>query len=542
MALTESEELELLELENANALELQRKQATSSSRMDQAKELGLSALGSLGSVINPLAPIAMKVGKYVANDPRKAVLQAADYLPAAGAVALPLGAALTSGGVSIPASAALSGLGAAGGEGFKQIIRRSMGEEAAPPVANSVPFTQGNLPRIPMVSPEVSNLITQGGVGVAQDLAVQPLRLLPKVGRSVINALSPSNIKAADILERYKNPVGVKIALPRENLGKVLVEQHKSLGEQIRVLDTAAKETLNTTATIPKSKVIQMLREIKGKVVGSAGKAVSPDAKTSVGVVDNAIDAIKRMNPIPDIKPGTVHMPFETLEGTGGLGKTVGGEIGIPGRVGAAADKISEAQLKDLMGQYKNIPWNDPSANAQKQVRNFLDYILKKGNPEYADAMKPVAERAKVQSVIEKKMALNYDPTTGTYATDATAGKWTPRLLEGGRPESSSALKKLDKLTNGNIMEKARLTNIRETFEGGKTTGSRMVQLGKHIGGPVGGIAGAIMDKAGGKITGAMVDALRFASEGLGAPLSPMSAASILKAISAYKQKEPVTQ
>ena len=536
MALTESEELELLELENANAIALNQ-QSAQPSRMAKAQSLGMEMLGSAGSMVNPLAPLAMKAGQYIAKDPRKAILEGADYIPAAGGIMAPLAVTLTGGPLALVAGgAAASGLGTLGGEGIKQMIRRGMGEQAAPPLPNPVPFTKGNLPRIPMVSPEVSNLVTQGGVGVAQDLAVQPLRLLPKVGRGMINAISPSNIKAADILERYKNPKGVKTALPRENLGKVLVEQHKSLGEQIKVLDTAAKETLNTSPTIPKSKVIAMLKEIKGKTVGRAGKAVSSEAKTSVGVVDNAIDAIKQMNPIPDIKPGTVKVPFETSPGTGGLGKTVGGEIGIPGRVGAYADKISEAQLKDLMGQYKNIPRNDPSANAQKQVRNFLDFILKKGNTNYADAMKPVAERAKVQGVIEKKMGLKYDPTLGTYATDATAGKWTPRLLEGGRPESSAALKKLDKLTNGNIMEKARLTNIRENFEGGKTTGSRMVQLGRHIGGQVGGIAGALMDKAGGKITGGMVDALKFASETIGSPLNTKTASALLKALSRKRQ------
>lgn len=495
-----------------------------------------SGIGNVSGMINPLLPLAISpAARAVARNPRETALAASDYLPAAGAIAAPLAVTLPTGGMAIPAAAAASGLGAAGGEGLRQMVRRGIGVEPAPPIPNPVPFTKGDLPRIPIVSPEVSNLVTQGGVGVAQDLAVQPLRLLPKVGRGIINAISPSNIKAADILERYKNPKGVKTALPRENLGKVLVEQHKNLSQQISALDTAARETLNTSPTIPKSKVIEMLKNIKGKTVGTAGKAASSEAKASVGVVDNAIDAIKQMNPLPNIKPGTIKVPFETSAGTGGLGKTIGGEIGIPGRAGAFGDKISEAQLKDLMSQYKNIPWDDPSANAQKQVRNFLDYILKKQNKTYANAMKPVAERAKVQSVIEKKMGLKYDPTSGTYATDATAGKWTPRLLEGGRPESSSALKKLDKLTNGNIMEKARLTNIRENFEGGKTTGSRMVQLGRHIGGPVGGIAGALMDKAGGKITGGMVDALKFASETIGSPLNTQTASALLKAISRKK-------
>ncbi len=528
MALTESEELELLELENANAIATQQKQtATTPSRMDQAKELGASMLGSLGSAINPLAPLAVKVGQYIAKDPRKAVLQGADYLPAAGGIALPVVAGFASGGTSIPASAALSGIGMAGGEGYKQLIRRGMGENPAPPIPNPIPFTKGNIPRIPGLSSEDSNLATQAGIGVAQDLAVQPLRLLPKVGRGIINAITPSDIKSADILERYKNPVGVKTALPRENLGKVLVEQHKNLGEQIKALDQAAKNMLNDSPTISKSKVIEMLKQIKSKTVGSAGKAVSSDAKTSVNIADEAINSIRGMNPIPDV-PGKKEIVI-------GPSKLLETKI-TPPITGKTLDTISERQLKDLMSQYKNIPWNDPSADAQKQVRNFLDYILKKSNPEYANAMKPVAERTKLQGVIEKKMALKYDPTTGTYATDATAGKWTPRLLEEGKPETSAALKKLDKLTNGNILEKARLTNINEKFTGGKTTGSRMVQLGRHIGGPVGGIAGALMDKAGGKITGGMVDALKFASETIGSPLNTQTASALLKALSRKKE------
>jgi len=521
----------------------QSKNESGSDRIEQAKQAGIDILGSVGGMVSPLAFIAVKTGQKIANDPKKAVLQAAEYIPAASGIALPVVAGIASGGTTIPSSLALSGLGMAGGEGYKQIIRRAMGENAAPPLPNPLPFVEGDLDQtkilgIPVnkeMSPEVSNIVNQGATGIANELVGQSLRLLPKIGRGAINAISPSNIKGEAILERYKNPVGVKTALSREQLGNVLVEQHKNLGQQIKVLDDAAKETLNSTPTIPKSDVIEKLKSIKSKAVGSTNKAVTSSSKSSVNAVEDAIEAIEKMNPIPDVKPGITNVPFNTQSGTGGLGKIVGGETGIPGRTGFASKYISEKQLKDLMSQYKDLPWNDPSANAEKQVRNFLDSVLKKNNPSYAESMKPVAERAKIQNIIEKKMSLKYDPTRGTYATDATTGKWTPRLLEGGRPETSTALKRLDKFTGGNILEKAKMTNLKELFEGGKTTGSRMVQLGKHIGGPVGALAGALLDKTGGVITGGMIDALRFASETIGSPLNPLTAASLLKLIASSK-------
>jgi len=43
------------------------------------------------------------------------------------------------------------------------------------------------------------------------------------------------------------------------------------------------------------------------------------------------------------------------------------------------------------------------------------------------------------------------------------------------------------------------------------------------------------MDKAGGKITGDMVDALKFASETIGSPLNTQTASALLKAISRKK-------
>lgn len=167
MALTESEELELLELENANALALQQKQA-GPSRLDQGMRYAVaSGVGNIAGMVNPLLPLAtVPAARAIARNPRGSALAGADYLPAIGAIAAPLAVTLPTGGMAIPAGVAASGLGAAGGEGVRQIVRRGLNAEPAPPV--SLPFI-GNLPKLPGMNKEASNMVTQGLIGSASD-------------------------------------------------------------------------------------------------------------------------------------------------------------------------------------------------------------------------------------------------------------------------------------------------------------------------------------------------------------------------------------
>jgi len=53
----------------------------------------------------------------------------AEQLPLAGGVAVPTIAAISSGGISLPATAGLAGVGAAGGEAAKQLALRALGEK-----------------------------------------------------------------------------------------------------------------------------------------------------------------------------------------------------------------------------------------------------------------------------------------------------------------------------------------------------------------------------------------------------------------------------
>lgn len=323
------------------------------------------------------------------------------------------------------------------------------------------------------------------------------------LGKAVISTASPASLEAVNA--RFENPSAVKNAMTREQLGTSVVSSAKRLSEQIRELDAAAKATLSGEKNIPKEELVKTLGSLKARYTGQSGQAISGEARSAIAEIENTINGIKSVNPLPNVGPGVMKTE-EIVPGVLPVKKEV--LKGIPGATGRTEKYISEKQVKDIMDQFKNTNWNDPAKSAKKDVRKALDAVLKARNEGYTEAMKPVAERTKLQKLVNKKLSLQYDPTTGTYSTDATTGKWTPKLLEGKRPETSQALKKLGQLTDNDLMNKARMTNFREQFTGGKTQGSRMVQLGKHVAGMPGAVLGAAIDKMGGNISAALIDTL----------------------------------
>lgn len=336
--------------------------------------------------------------------------------------------------------------------------------------------------------------------------------LMSRGAKRVMSAFSPVSYEA--INERFNNPDAVKNALTREQMGQSVVSSQNKLGQLIKDGDAAARGTLSGEQTLTKEQLSDALEMLKRKFTGDAlDTAVSPAARGSVGTIESAKRGLRRINPLEDLPPIEIPAPDMVRPGPAGLPvREPLIEVVSPEQTGRFADTLSERQLKDLIGQYDEggLPWGDPRRNAMKSVRTTYDRTLKSVNPEYKAAMKPVSDDAKLQAIINKKMSLKYDPTLGTYATDATAGKWQPSLLEGKKPETSFALRKLGERTGNDLMEKARLSNYRSQFEGTKTQGSRMVQLGRHVAGTPGAIAGALIDRAGGKATAAVIDTLNL--------------------------------
>jgi len=485
---------------------------------DNIKKAAKFAGGTIGGPIGAfIAGKATDKAKEVVDDPRGAVLSASGNLPALGGMA---GMVSGAGAMSAPLAIAGAGLG----EAANQTIRRVMGEDPTPPVE----FFGKQIPRIPFIGDEASNIVQQSGINAAFEGVGKLASYIPRAGRSVIHAVSPSAIKEEAILERFINKKGVVSANTREQLGNIAVNYTNKLSDKIKTLDEVASKTLSSEMDIPKSKIYDALNSVKAKFIGSSRRAITKEAREAIRVINSIAYGIKKINPLPDIQPVVIHGGFSSAPGTGGLGNLVREVKTTPGRFGQFMDNISEVQMKDIINQFQDLNYSDPVRKVSESVRDMFSFALKSKNQAYKKAMEPVAKAVRLQKIINRKFNLAYDPQVGTFATDATAGKFGPRLLDGGKPESLAAVKALDNTVGGDLAKKTRLTNIKDQFEGNKTTGSRMVMLGRSIGstlGPSGAIAGAMagamMDKAGGKVTAGMVDVLRAATQGAGAPLDP---------------------
>lgn len=406
-----------------------------------------------------------------------------------GALASPLGPIATVGG---------GALGYGAGKSAADLADRLMGLSAPLAVKDIPKETIGNL--YEGAKQEATGL----GIGKLAVPAIKATASGAKtLGKGAISVVSPGTFD--DVKYYFDKPGEVKNALTREQLGNTVVSSQKAVSDAIRNLDESAKGTLSQSNTVQKEQLISALNALKQKYVGSAGQAVSGEAKAAIAEIDNAIQGLSSINKLPDIPSSVVQEGEKIIPGI--LPTRTPIMKTIPAQTGRTDPALAERQIKDVMSQYKNINWDDPAGGAKKEIRKILDARLK-SNPEYRKAMVPVAKLTKLQSVVDKKMALKYDPATGTYATDATAGKWTPRLLEGGKPELSSALKKLGDVTGVDILGKARATNIKEKFTGGKITGSRLVQLGRHLGGVPGATIGAALDKMGGSAAGTLIESL----------------------------------
>lgn len=351
----------------------------------------------------------------------------------------------------------------------------------------------------PLISPK--GMQQASGVGKLASLGKTAENFIrnggAKLGKAAISTISPASLDAVNA--RFDNPTAVKTALNREQMGNAVASSAKQLSQKIGVLEDAAKQVLSDKPVIPKSGIKEILNKLKSKFSGENSIAVSSETRAHIKELENVASGIESMNPLPDV-PGSKNLVV-------GPGNVLVEKV-TPPVTGRTSPNISEKQLKDLMDQYRNVAWDDPSRDAKKEIRKALDSVLKELNPEYKKRMIPVAENTKLQAIVNRKLSLKYDPTTGTYATDATAGKWTPAMFEGKKPETSMALKRLGEATGNDLMKKAKFTNYREQFEGGKTQGSRMVQLGRHVAGVPGAVLGAAIDKMGGNASGFIIDML----------------------------------
>lgn len=193
---------------------------------------------------------------------------------------------------------------------------------------------------------------------------------------------------------------------------------------------------------------------------------------------------------------------------------------------GIKGDMLPESTVKSLIQDIDpNInyadPLSGPANSALKSLRGSLSSQLKEGNPEYADAMAPISQRAQVVDYLTRKMNLKNVPGEGPQPTDATLSS-LKNVLNENKGVTQDAFGKMKEFTGTDIPNAVQNYKYAQEFNRPYTNGSRNAVTGAAVGGAIGhflpvpggsflgGAAGAMagryIDKEGGAIAGHAID------------------------------------
>lgn len=281
------------------------------------------------------------------------------------------------------------------------------------------------------------------------------------------------------ILERMKNPTGVKTAFTHAELADQMVNSVNNLNKTISELAGEAHKNLRSSpfiqdGAIPKTKIAEAVKSARRDL----GGIFSNESKQAASALKSVADNYKKLR-----------------------------------------STVSESQVKDLIQQIDaDIDWSNPAASRTNEalvgVRTRLDGMLKKQNRYYAEAMKPVNEAMNVMNDVQKKFGVKRKTGEGFVFDDSTVGKLRGSLKE-NKVATQSTLEKLKKVTGEDWESKLRQANIAQAFEGSSINGARRAVAGTAAGmfaGPVGGAVGAITgifaDIYGKRVAGFLADAL----------------------------------
>lgn len=293
-------------------------------------------------------------------------------------------------------------------------------------------------------------------------------------------------------LAQIKNPAAVRTAFGFDDLADQVAESAGRLDETIGMLNDAAKGTLRSSkylneGAIPKTQVIDVIRNAQ-RSIRSAVTKPRQAAKESLAKLARNI-------------------------------KGEGGKRGLN-------STISEKRLKELIKDLdEDINWTDPSASATNKalagVRMRIDDILKSQNPEYAKAIKPVAEAMKVRDKFGRTFGIGRETGRGYHVTDQTVNKLRSALKE-NRLETKNVLRRYESITGEDLQTRLANATAKAAMQEGRAQGSARAVVGgvtgefvgqgmglpPVIGGTIGAISGRIADAYGPKIAARVIDVI----------------------------------
>ncbi len=330
-------------------------------------------------------------------------------------------------------------------------------------------------------------------------------------GKSLISTtLGPT--KEA-VSARFENPKGFKEANQREwiDVAQKATDAVKQASKTLEKKSTEAFKTLSQKSSlsdggIEKSGLFDNLEGTIRNLEVSEGGAIGPAQEKAIAVLQKIKDRLVQVGE----QPGKTVREVIEWDTSGLSPQKVTRQIvemGDPRKTG-----ISERSLKEIIQQLdKNINWDDPSAgpvnDALENLRVGYDGLLKNRNSTYEKAMRPVS--AITRTIMESKKMLGLVDKPGEGIVPGSNTEAALKNLSGAtRGNTRKMLGKLKSITGSDIPAESKLQSLADQFKGGKTQGSRRVNLGRAAGAAIGSIPGYLMGGFGGAAAGGVAGEL----------------------------------
>ena len=330
-------------------------------------------------------------------------------------------------------------------------------------------------------------------------------------GKSLISTtLGPT--KEA-VTARFENPKAFQEANQREwiDVADKATEAVKQANKTLEKKSTEAFKTLSQKSSladggIEKSDLFDNLEETIRRLEVSEGGAVGPAQEKAIAVLQKIKDRLLHVGEKPE-KTVREIVDWDTSGISPQKVTRQVVEMGDPRKTG-----ISEKSLKEIILQLdKNINWDDPAAgpvnDALENLRVGWDSHLKSRNPSYEKAMRPVSSITRTMMESKKMLGLVEKPGEG-LVPGANTEAALKNLSGATRGNTRKILGKLRAITGSDIPAESKLQSLADQFKGGKTQGSRRVNLGRAAGAAIGSIPGYLMGGFGGAAAGGVAGEL----------------------------------
>lgn len=498
MAISEAEELELLELEEAeyqHQRTLKPKQSNTTELESGARGVGQGlSFGSADEISGGVEALWNKAqgnpeafadlySKY-RDESRSNFKEAEEANPKsyiAGEITGAIAPAFLTGGTSLGASVAartatmggrvamaaaggaLQGAGLSEADNFADLAK----DTAIGGTLGAV--TQG-------VGEKVIAPLMKSGAGLASKAASQIDGASDWVAKKTGKVLASV---PEEYTERYlSNPKAVNEAFSREELAQNLMDEGGGfdlLRERLSKLDSEAWKELGTEAKYKRAEMLDAMHSvIKNDML---------NPKDILNRTEGSGGSLRKLNAIQ-----------KELED---INKAYG-------------SKISESDIKSMVQDLQKVAYSDAGsprtaigAEGVRELSGRLNDVIKTTNTNYAAKMEPVAESTRLMKDLERNFVNQQDP--------AGYDKFFDKLKRWQSSDPSSAVKQsisdLDKFTGTTMSEDINNTLAKQAFSKSDTNGSRKTMLGtivggaagSVVGGPIGGVVGGALGAAAGQ-------------------------------------------